>query len=100
MERGHGGAIPVSVPVSLSLGETEKPLVVRAEQLHAKAKKLQNKADLIFGELYSSNCRDGIDDSVAPRMNLNDAITETDYVLNSINHCLSEILLRLNGNEG
>jgi hypothetical protein len=95
-EGQKGVPTPMNMPVGLETGES-KPLMVRTEQLHIKAKVIMNKAEMIFGELYSENKGDGVENVPTPRMNLDSTISETNYILSSIDSCLSEILYRLSG---
>lgn len=87
---------PMNMPVALEAGES-KPLIVRAEQLHVKAKNVLDKAEKIFGELYSITKLDEDCCEPTPRMNLDSSISETNYVLSNLDSCLSEILYRLSG---
>jgi hypothetical protein len=97
MFRENGPSVPT--PMNCAVDGESKPLLVRAEQLHKNAQKTLDKAEKIFGELYSVRKVDGLSDGCEPssRMNLDSTISETNYVLSTLDSCLSEILYRLSG---
>ncbi|WP_108669545.1 hypothetical protein [Peribacillus acanthi] len=95
LQKGIGVPTPMNCPIEA--GES-KPLIVRVEQLHRNAQKVLDKAEKIFGELYSVRKTEGSDCcEPSPSLNLDSTINDTSYVLSVLDSCLSEILYRLNG---